>query len=79
MSAPRYDVSLSFSELHHARGACRARLDHVCARLNRNPNTPNARHLRDEREALIGVVNALDERLNEHFAKISAHFHKEQA
>lgn len=72
MPKPTYTVELDYSQLTHATIVLAKRLEHIDARFANNPNTPNARHLEDERQALRETIALMQARADEHFAKVRA-------
>lgn len=66
----QYPVSMNYSQLIHVAQSIGQRIDHIEKRLAKNPNTPNARALRDELDALIDIRWQTTEARNEHVDRI---------
>ena len=72
MPAPTYSIDLSYSALVYASKILRERIDHIDARIARNPRTPNAAHLRRELDGLRETRDAMETQIEAHVVKVRA-------
>jgi seryl-tRNA synthetase len=69
---PTYAVELDYRAMHYVRTTLRKRIDDLGKRIHASKQTSRVDRMREEMSDLIGAVNRLDERLDEHHEKVSA-------
>ena len=74
-----YTISVDYCEALYSANALKARIDHLRAYLAKNPRTPMARKLRPELSALESVRVQLEQRIDEHAARVRTSIQKASA